>query len=163
MFNKIDPVLILKTWPERVYRLKICSSAGCMPDLSWFALCSRHICSNTCHVMPSPMFTYQPLANIRESQHWGRREGVYTREKWNKFSGWEGVTWKILSFMPSLAPFGEYCKVSEHNCKFTYYLHSPIGSLSIHFSAWILSVFIHVDWVVIFLQFFAFFPLNFSV
>ena len=91
----------------------------------------------------------------------GEGEKEYTREKWNKFSGWEGVTWKILSF--SLAPFGEYCKVSEYNCKFTYYLHSPIGSLSIHFSAWILSVFIHVDWVVIFLQFFAFFPLNFSV
>ena len=82
-----------------------------MPDLSWFALCSRHICSNTCHVMPSPMFTYQPLANIRESQHWGRREGVYTREKWNKFSGWEGVTWKILSF--SLAPFGSILKLAS--------------------------------------------------
>ena len=112
-----------------------------------------------CPLQCSLINHWQIYANL----NFGEGENEYTRKKWNKFSGWEGVTWKILSFMPSLAPFGEYCKVSEHNCKFTYYLHSPIGSLSIHFSAWILSVFIHVDWVVIFLQFFAFFPLNFSV
>lgn len=107
-----------------------------MPDLSGFALCSRHIWSNTCHVMPSPKFTYYIINHwqIYANLNLGEGEKEYIREKWNKFSGWDG---RVKLASTTTANSLSTCIVQ-------------LGLLNIHFSAWILSVFIRVDWLVIF-------------